>query len=516
METPLPVSPDHQRSLALCIFFALVGCERPLPSLDEVSTPGGPATDGPPSDTYDNLRIEISRFPAHGGLAPLVEPLLPSLPSPEITVGTFEISDPRYVDEQILCDLQIEGSVSSDHCDRMPGDDAVINEVRFVVNGDDEPMATARLEVSKADRGSIERPFAFGATFGVTLTDVAVTEGVNTLHVTARDPVYGLDGQTGWSFGIAATIEDSGEVTAVTVSKRPERFTTPSQGELTLYTLFVRGIENPSPNLRLVVGDDHAIEFPIATFDRVTAAAWGPGDSRVPVTFSARPTGAATTPPHHQRSETVREVNVVRRFGSPDHPAISDEMDFYTGWGLGFGFGGYDLVFSPDTIAVGAASPDPEINLLGTTVAVSLREGDTIIHQQSLGFPSGFSEASYATIQRHETPKVLWQLTERMRTNETTGGDPVIALIISDLADVGMPEVSLNDWRGGLLSKSAEVLESASEMSRGEPPVLRGYRVGRILGEAYRVHTASDDPDERNGMLKSEFLGRLAQRPYFR
>ena len=295
--------------------------------------------------------------------------------------------------------------------------------------------------------------------------------------------------------------------------RRRREFTSPSQGELTTYGFYLSGILDLSRDLRLSVGD---LDFPIRRVGDAVAATW---DNEAPAsvaTFSVRPTRKPATRPSRQRAERFYEAEIQERFVNAFLPGVADEKDFHTGWSIGMGFEGYDLVFTPEQVALAAAQPNPETEMLGTRIDIAVMDGGTGIHRQSLYNPSGITADSYVQPEPHETPQIFWHLSELDRKGAPTSGDPVIALLASDLSEVGISDVSIDDWRGDLLGSTARrYSERSFQMNRNATPIVRGYRLGRIFAECYRVRTASDELDERNAMLKSEFLQRLARRPYF-
>lgn len=505
----MPVSQFKALIAGVAIGLLLTGCDAPPPPLPSL---GEPETKEPDEGM---IGVFVARRPGGGRVSPLREPLFPSLPSPEVEVSSLVVESPRIEAGEIRCDVTIEGRVLSDHCDLMPGDDAVVDQIRVFLNGGEKPLGTYPLRVVKAEAGSASRPFAFEGGFEVRLSGLPVTEGTNTLTVTARDPLYLLDGYTGWSFGIEGTYSQAlGTYTAFSLSESPECYTDPSQGDLSPYAFFVRWPGELPDGLRLAVGKANPIELPLSKFDGTTAAVWEAGGQLA--TFTVRLSKEVAKRPPSQRSDRFLESEVRGRFGSPDNGEITDELDFYTGWGLGVGHEGYDLVFSPDRIVMGGASPSPRMRSLGTEIVVAIKDGDQVIHEQALDFPDGLTAASYSQMMAQETPRILWHLSELIRTGAPTSDEVGLALIMSDLSEVGLSEISLHDWRGDLMSSAAEILEHGAELVRAEPPVIRGYRLGRVFGESILAKTEPANPDEANDMLKSEFLTRLFQRPYFR
>jgi hypothetical protein len=118
-----------------------------------------------------------------------------SLPSPVID-ATCNVSNVRLLaDGQIVGDVQISGSVSSELKERSQGNGVQIVNGRLWINGADEPVSTL-----STSGGSIQ-----GSASGVTLT-----EGVNVIKVTAEDSVYHLPGYSEWTVSVSVQSIDPG------------------------------------------------------------------------------------------------------------------------------------------------------------------------------------------------------------------------------------------------------------------------------------------------------------------
>ena len=118
-----------------------------------------------------------------------------SLPSPVID-ATCNVSNVRLLaDGQIVGDVQINGSVSSELKERSQGNGVSIVNGRLWINGADEPAGTL-----STSGGRIQ-----GSASGVTLT-----EGVNVIKVTAEDSVYHLPGYSEWTVSVSVQSIDPG------------------------------------------------------------------------------------------------------------------------------------------------------------------------------------------------------------------------------------------------------------------------------------------------------------------
>src|SRR4051794_34777379 len=81
----------------------------------------------------------------------------------------------------------------------LPSDDAIIEQCRLFVNGDEKPAAALPIKADERGPGTAVMSAPFTGGFNVEVKGVRVTEGNNTFKVVAAEKVYGLEGHSLWA-----------------------------------------------------------------------------------------------------------------------------------------------------------------------------------------------------------------------------------------------------------------------------------------------------------------------------
>ena len=134
-----------------------------------------------------------------------------SMPSPVLDVSNVQVTTLDVDDNgAITATVQIDGELTSSLCDTIPGADGEIDELDVYVNGSEDPVTTIPVDVQKTkDVNSLIAPFPFTGTYS-TPVDVELTEGLNTIKLSASNKTHGVPGYSVWTVTVTLPDDDSG------------------------------------------------------------------------------------------------------------------------------------------------------------------------------------------------------------------------------------------------------------------------------------------------------------------
>jgi hypothetical protein len=457
------------------------------------------------------MKLTILERKPDGKLNPVNGLVWPSLPCPEISVERFEIENLRQPpgdDSSYVCDISVTGTVQSAICDVIPGKAGTIGEVRFVHNDSEDPVGSFPVDVSKADRGYPSAPFLFRGAFSFTAKAVPVTEGNNTFRITARDQVYGLDGHSLWAASFAFPFvedyepEDEDSVEEPTVIEGPQLLEGGGKGEISTYCFSLASGEREAEGYRLVVGGPHGASFPFISVPGAEGlvAVWP--DTAVPALFTLRPTMAI-------EAKVPTNQKMLAAMGAS--PALPEKTRFVQGFCQGLGFEGYDLVFDPQRIAIGAVRISPDRRGLLFSIGLADTAGKAISGEAMVA-PGGTSSVAVPD-SPSAMPNMMFHFADLFRKGDPRAQEVVMSLLVGDLSEVGIEDVSLADWRGYFYMCFSEMLETLIQNTLSHSEVAQGYYIGRLVADALRPHVDPKLPDRLSEAGKAAFLLRLAEMP---
>jgi len=464
-------------------------------------------TDGQP------VMISLLQCLPDGRLVPVEGVVSPSLPCPQIEISEFEITNLRKnpVDEYgYICDITVSGSVNSALGDVVPGDDGVIEEIRFFHNDGDKPVGSFPVKGTKGADGELPRPFPFEGNFGFTAEGIAVTEGNNTFRVASRDSVYGLDGHSLWAASFAFPYEDEfesddeGAVKEPTVVEGPQIVGGGSGGELSLYCFGMKSGSASDRNLRMILDSGNNFVFTAISGSEYLIPVWPEAGS--PALFTLRPTMAiqAKAPP---------DAKIIQALKT--HPALaslSPENRFRYGFSQGLGFEGYDIVFDSDNFVQGGVRLSKNLNTLHFSVGLTDAESNSLRGGVEIGADL---TALLASGSQSSMPNMMWYFSNLFRVSDPRADEVVLALLVGNLEEVGLGEVSIADWREYFYMCFSEIMGSLIKEAATESESGQGYYLGRALGDALRANVDPTLPERLDEIGKAEFLSRLAEMPFF-
>lgn len=457
------------------------------------------------------MKLTILERKLDGKLNPVNGLVWPSLPCPEISVERFEIEKLRQLpgdDSSYVCDISVTGTIRSTICDVIPGKAGTIGEIRFVHNDSEYPVGSFPVDVSKADRGDASALFPFRGAFKFTAKAVPVTEGNNTFRITARDQVYGLDGHSLWAASFAFPFdegydpEDEDTVEEPTVIEGPKLVEGGGGGEVSPYCFCLDSGEREADGYRLVIGGQDSESFPFISVPGAEGlvAVWP--DTAVPAMFTLRPTMAieAKVPTNHKMLAAI-EAN----------PALPEKTRFVQGFCQGMGFEGYDLVFDPQRIAIGAVRISQDRRGLRFSIGLTDTAGKAIAGEAVVA-PDGTSSISIPD-SPSALPNMMFHFTDLFRKGDPRADEVVMSLLVGDLSEVGLEDVSLTDWRGYFYMCFSEMLEILIQNTLSNTETAQGYYIGRVVADALRPHVDPKLPERLSEAGKAAFLLRLAEMP---
>lgn len=409
-----------------------------------------------------------------------------------------------------VCDITVSGSVRSSLCDVLPNENGVIKEVRLLHNDGENPVGTYPVKGNKRTGGALPRSFPFEGSFRFTAEGLAVTEGNNTFRIVGRDTLYGLDGHSLWAASFAFPYEDEYEsddedaVKEPTVVEDPQFVGGGSGGELSLYCFRLESSSESDANMRMIVDGGRAFEFASISGSEYLIPVWP--DSSSPALFTLRPTMAIQVKAPSD-AKVISALNTHHSLAS-----LSPENQFRYGFSQGLGFEGYDLVFDPDHIVEGGARLSKSFRTLQFSVGLadadskSLRGGAEVGVDLSNVLVSGSKDSM---------PSMMWHFANLFRTSDPRSDEVVLALLVGNLDEVGLDDVSIADWREYFYMCFSEVMEEIIKETVTESESIQGYFLGRALGDALRTNVDPTLPGRLDEIGKAEFLSRLTKMPCF-
>ena len=337
-----------------------------------------------------------------------------------------------------------------------------------------------------------------------------MTEGNNTFRIVSRDAVYGLDGHSLWAASFAFPYEDDYEsddedaVKEPTVVEAPQIVGGGSVGELSLYCFALASNSTSAANTRMIVDSGSAFEFTTISGSEYLVPVWPETGS--PALFTLRPTMAI-------QAKAPSDTKVISALNThPSLASLSPESRFRYGFSQGLGFEGYDLVFDSDHLVKGGVRLSKSLRTLEFSVELADASSKSLCGRAEIGAdpPNLFASDSPSS-----TPSMMWHFANLFRTSDPRADEVVLALLIGNLDEVGLADVSIADWREYFYMCFSEVMEELIKETVTESEVGQGYYLGRALGDALRTNVDPTLPGRLDEIGKAEFLSRLTKMPCF-
>lgn len=450
------------------------------------------------SDLVETMNVKILKY-TNSGYQELSSPQFPSLPCPRVQIDEFKISNIRKKPNQdwpYVCDITVKGSVFS----KVAG--AANHEIQtldFYVNDGDE--AFRAIPVEKSSFTMIEGYPSYDGGFGYTLEEVPVTEGNNTFRIRGKSGVYGNHGFSFWRavFEFPYEGDDAEElgiessVAEPSVTDGPEFLSGSIAGEATFYSISASDSSIKSVSLTMATGQKLDLPFARRTNHFIATKT----DTQQTL-FTIKPTTALANRP-------ISDSRLQKQIRSAVNSSKYGEREkFMYGFSMGFFYEGADIVFDSDTVVSGVRLSD---DFSGLLIPASIDGSDAAILLPIS--PGNVGDDVW------DFPNLIWYFVSLFRSGDPKADEMVLALLVEDLKDVGLENVSVADWTGNFLCTSAELLEELIKETATESPEIQGYHLGRAFGDTIRFNI---DPNHKNIIddgLKSEFLESLKSLPYF-
>lgn len=468
----------------------------------------------PNSNTgQQSVMISLLQCLPDGRLVPVEGIVSPSLPCPQIDISEFEVTNLRKNPEDeygYICDITVSGSVESSLCDVIPGANGAIEEIRFFHNDGDNPVGVYPVDGTKGTNGRLPRSFPFEGSFRFTAEGISVTEGNNTFRIVSRDTVYGLDGHSLWAASFAFPYEDEYEsddedaVKEPTVVEAPQIIGGGSVGELSLYCFALANDSTSAANTRMIVDSGSAFEFTTISGSEYLVPVWPETGS--PALFTLRPTMAI-------QEKAPSDTKVISALNThPSLASLSPESRFRYGFSQGLGFEGYDLVFDSDHLVQGELRLSKSLRTLEFSIELADASSKSLRGRAEIG--ADLSDL-IASDSQSSMPNMMWYFANLFRTSDPRADELVLALLIGNLDEVGLEDVSIADWREYFYMCFSEVMEELIKKTVTESEVGQGYYLGRALGDALRTNVDPTLPGRLDEIGKAEFLSKLTKMPCF-
>lgn len=465
------------------------------------------------SNDHQSAMISLLQCLPDGSLTPVEGVVSPSLPCPQIGISKFEVTNLRKNPEDeygYICDITVSGSVESSLCDVIPGADGVIEEIRFFHNDGDNPVGIYPVEGTKGTSGRLPRTFPFAGSFRFTAEGISVTEGNNTFRIACRDSVYGLDGHSLWAASFAFPYEDEFEaededaVKEPTVVEGPQIVGGGSGGEMSLYCFGIKTGSAINGSLRMTLDSRSSFIFTAISGSEYLMPVWPETD--LPALFTLRPTMAI-------QAKAPSDAKVMAALNAnPALASLSPGDRFRYGFSQGLGFEGYDLVFDSDHIVRRGVRLSKSLRTLDFTVGMADAGSSSLRGEVEVGA----GRAALHTVgSQSAMPSMIWHFANLFRTSDPLADEVVMGLLLGDLTEAGLEEVSIADWREYFYMCFSEVLEELIQGTVSESEVAQGYHLGRAIGDALRTNVDPTLTGRLDEIGKAEFLSRLTKMPYF-
>ncbi len=440
----------------------------------------------------------------------LQEPPRPSFPCPRLKVSTFEVTKiSADEDGGILCDLKVEGVVTSPLCDIVPGEQGTIQNVSLIVNSDETAFGDFEVEVRKdqAEKTWSRRPFPFSGRFAFEAKGVGVIEGNNTFHIAAREPSTGMYGYSFWAVVFTAEYDESDDGTYRIrpdglKSEAPTLLSQDVAPERYFYGFAVtdlRGFESSEPTL--VVGNDDSLQLkliPVSSHDGLWLAT-RPGEKRVPFQFFLTQPGVMSP------GYVPLDEGIAGSLATNLKTKLSPRSQFVTAFCSGFFMGGSRIHGGGDHFTGNAADADvrlpfPKINAHLTAGGSPVADVDCYLA------PTQFTGADYRDYGNQAIPDFLASLNELIQKDPEKATDVVIELISGgNFENLGLKGVEYGDWREDFVSVLAEITVEILQSEELESDAERGYYLGRAYGDAAKVALDFEN-GVRHDLGRGEFL----------
>ena len=470
-----------------------------------------------PHATIHFLSVDMVRVNEDGTPAELPELLEPSYPSPVIAINIPPENDEflydfgievnaiayRGTNEQLRGLFYLSGTITSNVCDTLPGEDGEIDVITPYING--EPIFSnqgvlVEIDVSTQSKPALEnpsseqfgKPYPYVGEFDDVELIMPLIEGLNMLKLTASDKVFGLDGYLTLAVEVSVDDIDPSEVEIEDIKVIASSgggefypFVARVRGPVGLPGVFQaelsgEGDETLRSSLMVYTPGETATTGGATYFIKHQAA--GAAEQADPdldiaapaIALARQPTG---DDPDSFTDEQVRESLARSVFGN-----VSDALKYEAGLIKGIGKGGVDTV-------------------VGTTKTIgSLVEiGGNYVAQVFLSFKllfwdgEGSDEAeitSYALISLgEETERVenavgaIGEAIKDFADNPNDVATLTLACLTNDRDVLEANVYGLSEFHQQLFIDGAEVLAKGFAMLNDPDPFKRGVAHGQLLFE---------------------------------
>ena len=454
------------------------------------------------SSRHQYNKLTIYRLQSDGKLVPAEGVLWPSLPNPLVQVETFTVQNPREISNEsefLVCDITIKGVITSPLCDVIPGEHGKIDEIFFNINSSETDQQFP--VISKKETSSEPtRPYPFRGTFNINIPKVPITEGNNVFTLSARDKIYGINGQSTWtsSFSYDQTTQK------VEIDSPPSFSGGSQEGELFLYCL-VLPENTPEASVVLTNKDNSKTSFPFqALIDTTPKIATWPETNQIAY-FTVRPTTSISIkePFNRQMMNALKENSSLR--------TLPDDRQFLYGFHQGLALEGYDIVFDSKHVMTRAISLSENSLQLDLTLPLSLANErakpmvSTLSSPAKSSFLKPTNQGSLANLHQH--------LATLSRQNDPLANEIELALLIPNYASIGLKDEIVGDWSQEFNSRLGNVFSEFDDLSKSTSPVIHGLLLSRVIGDSIRPYLDPTLSHRLHNTSTANFLLRLSQSP---
>ena len=158
--------------------------------------------------------VALVELTENGEMVAQVDPVIEmNTSAPQFDFSAMNVGSVTEDDGEFHAELSLSGNVQSKSCDAVPGDLGTINTVTIAAEGisyeaDELALGTTVTKTSLGGSNPYAYPFLGG--FNLPATGINLTEGLNTLTVSAVDPVSGELGQATLAFDVTRLGDESG------------------------------------------------------------------------------------------------------------------------------------------------------------------------------------------------------------------------------------------------------------------------------------------------------------------
>lgn len=422
--------------------------------------------------------------------------VFPSFAEPHVVVDGLNLSGGAAdASDAFRATMTFTGSFRSDLALALAASDLRLFPGRLYVNGEEKAAAVFPLEGP-----STAGPEGMTGTFKATIENVAITEGLNVLHIAIPDPITRIEGFETITFQFDPSGSTFGEVKNLGRSRGGEQYP--------YFIIMEKVPPAESAGLQLEVGAPNSG----AVFDLLQVSESG----AMLVVNPGKPDAAGfCLLPSRRASDKGRIAALKAAFDFIDASGELDERDqWLSGYTRGLFVHGADLVFADGRVLEKAAELSDDARTLKLKCRW-IRDGARS-DEFHVDLTPPLKENGAAANGSSGSHEMLWQIARRYREKDSRIDDIPLAMLSGDLSKIGLDEIRLSGWGEEFFMKIAEPLHDVNMELASSSPFSHGVLVGMIVAAAAQVDLpplpdGDADPEPVARPMKSEIIAHLLE-----